>query len=298
MGLLEVHGVSKGFGEGPSRHEVLRDVHLSVREGEFLAIVGFSGSGKSTLLSLLAGLTRPDSGKIELAGQEIVDTGRDRGIVFQTYSLLPWLTVYGNIRLAVDEVYPEWTEQQRHEHVEKYIALVNLSHAHDRRPHELSGGMKQRTAVARALAMSPKILLLDEPFGALDALTRGTLQTELERIWQADRKTVVMITNDVDEALLLADRIVPLTARGTLGEPITVDLDRPREHTELNHDPKFKRLRLEVTEGLIAVVDHHEEEHGEVAPLPDVRPDHLIGKKVRTLFGLGPSRFVKAGGQR
>jgi nitrate/nitrite transport system ATP-binding protein len=295
MGLLEAHGVTKGYGEGPAYHKVLNDVHLSVEEGEFLAIVGYSGSGKSTLLSLLAGLAKPDAGRIQLAGAEIAGPGRDRGVVFQQYSLLPWLTVAGNIHLAIDEAHPDWSAQQRRAHVDRYIALVNLSHARERYPHQLSGGMKQRTAVARALSLNPKILLLDEPFGALDALTRGGLQEELERIWQQDKKTVVMITNDIDEAILLADRIVPLTAQGALGAPIPVALPRPREHAALNHDPRFKKHRLEVTEGLLAVVGHQEAEVGQVGALPAVRPDHALGKKTRSLFGLGPSRLVKKG---
>ena len=285
--------MTKGYGEGPTYHKVLNDVNLTVEEGEFLAIVGLSGSGKSTLLSLLAGLTKPDAGSIQLAGAKITGPGRDRGIVFQQYSLLPWLTVAGNIHLAIDEAHPDWTREQRRAHVDRYIALVNLSHARERYPQQLSGGMKQRTAVARALSLNPKILLLDEPFGALDALTRGGLQEELERIWQQDKKTVVMITNDIDEAILLADRIVPLTAQGTLGASIPVDLKRPREHAALNHDPRFKKLRLEVTEGLLAVVGRPQTELGQVGALPAVQPDHVLGKKTRRLFGLGRARLVK-----
>lgn len=295
MALLELEGISKAFGEGASRHQVLDGVNLSVKEGEFLVIVGFSGSGKTTLLSLLAGLTTPDTGRIQLAGKEIRGPGTDRGVVFQQYSLLPWLSVAENIRLAVDQVSPDWPAEQRKAHVDRMISLVNLSHAHDRRPHELSGGMRQRVAVARALAMNPKILLLDEPFGALDALTRSTLQSELARIWQSDSKTVVMITNDVDEAILLGDRIVPLTAKGKLAEPIAVELPRPREHAALNHDARFKALRRQITDVLVASAEHSTGSGGKVAPLPAIQPDHALGRRPRGWFAGG---LARAGGAR
>ncbi|HVS50975.1 MAG TPA: ABC transporter ATP-binding protein [Opitutaceae bacterium] len=253
MAFLELHGVSKGFGAGASRTSVLRNIDLSIAEGEFVAIVGFSGSGKTTLVNLIAGLTSPDAGTLQLDGQPITGPGPDRGIVFQTYALLPWLTVYENIALAVDSLFPEWPEEKRRGHIEKHIAMVNLTPARDKLPRQLSGGMRQRVSVARALAMDPQILLLDEPLSALDALTRGTLQGEIERIWQADKKTVVLITNDVDEGLLLADRIIPLSPGpgATLGPAIPVALPRPRDRKALNHDPEFKRLRASVTTWLL-----------------------------------------------
>src|SRR3954463_10282613 len=227
MAFLELKNVSKTYGAGGTRAEVLRDINLSIEKGEFVAIVGYSGAGKTTLLSLIAGLSHPDSGTLTLNDLEITEPGPDRGVVFQNYSLLPWLTVYENILLAVDQVFPNWAEAKKIEHTEKYIAMVNLTPAREKRPSELSGGMRQRVSVARALAMDPQILLLDEPLSALDALTRATLQDEISRIWQENKKTVVLITNDVDEGILLADRIIPLTAgpEATLGPSIPVGIE-------------------------------------------------------------------------
>src|ERR1041385_3639126 len=225
MAYLELSKVSKSFGTT----DVLRDINLAVEQGEFVAIVGFSGAGKTTLISLIAGLLRPDSGSMTLNDLEITAPGPDRGIVFQNYSLLPWLTVYENIYLAVDQVFPNWAPVKKQQHVEKYIGMVNLTPARDKRPGELSGGMRQRVSVARALAMDPQILLLDEPLSALDALSRSTLQDEVSRIWQENQKTVVMITNDPDEGIYLADRIIPLSAGpgASLGRSIQVDIPRP-----------------------------------------------------------------------
>jgi nitrate/nitrite transport system ATP-binding protein len=248
MEFLKLDGVNKGFGTGPARTEILRDINLDIREGEFVAIVGYSGAGKTTLISLMAGVLQPDSGAVTLSGAPVREPSPDRAIVFQNYSLLPWLTVRDNVALAVDAVFPGWPAAKRREHVEKYVAMVNLTPALAKRPAELSGGMRQRVSVARALAMDPKILLLDEPLSALDALTRATLQDEIGRIWDRDRKTVVLITNDVDEGILLADRIIPLSAgpNATLGKPIQVDIERPRDRKALNHDPAFKKIRREV----------------------------------------------------
>ena len=253
MPFLEIDGVSKGFPAAGGHTEVLRQLSLGIEEGEFVAIVGYSGSGKTTLISLIAGLLAPDKGEVRLEGRALSGPGPDRGVVFQNYSLLPWMTVYENVLLAVDQVFPEWSKEQRREHAERYIALVNLTRARNQRPRELSGGMRQRVAVARALAMDPAVLLLDEPLSALDALTRATLQGEIERIWAANKKTVVMITNDVDEGILLADRIVPLSAGpgATFGPAVTVDIERPRDRKALNHDPRFKNLRGEVIDYLL-----------------------------------------------
>jgi nitrate/nitrite transport system ATP-binding protein len=253
MAFLEIDGVSKGFAAPGGRTEVLRHLSLGIEKGEFVAIVGYSGAGKTTLISLLAGLLAPDTGEIRLEGRVVKGPGPDRGVVFQNYSLLPWMSVYENVRLAVDQVYPTWTVQQRREHTDRYIALVNLTRARDQHPRELSGGMRQRVAVARALAMDPAVLLLDEPLSALDALTRATLQKEIERIWAADRKTVVLITNDVDEGILLADRIIPLSAGpgATFGPAVAVDIERPRDRKALNHDSRFKKIRAEVLDYLL-----------------------------------------------
>jgi nitrate/nitrite transport system ATP-binding protein len=276
--FFEIRGVSKSFGDGADRRTVLDRVDLDVARGEFVAIVGCSGSGKSTLLSLLAGLARPDSGSIRLEGRELDGPGTDRAIVFQHYSLLPWLTVAGNVRLAVEQVFPDEDAAARERRVDRVLELVGLARARTKFPSQLSGGMKQRVAVARAFAIAPAVLLLDEPFGALDALTRASLQIELERMWEAEQKTVVMITNDVDEALLLADRIVLLTADGTFDEPIPVDLPRPRERDTFEHDPRIKRMRLDIADRLRAVGTRTGESGRHAADtavrLPAVRPDH------------------------
>ncbi len=254
MSYLELKNVSKGYTSANGRRtEVLNDINLTVERGEFVAIVGFSGAGKTTLMSLVAGLIRPDSGSVKLEGETITEPGPDRAVVFQNYSLLPWLTAFENVKLAVDQVFPQWDESWRKQHTESYLNMVNLGHAMDRKPAQLSGGMRQRVSVARALACEPRIMLLDEPFGALDALTRGTLQDEITRIREKDDRTVLMITNDVDEGILLADRIIPLSQGpcATLGPSIAVDIARPRDRKALNHDPKFKELRLEVTDYLL-----------------------------------------------
>jgi nitrate/nitrite transport system ATP-binding protein len=250
---LELAGVSKSFGAGRSRTEVLANINLTVKQGEFVAIVGYSGAGKTTLINMIAGLETPDAGTVSASGARITGPGPDRGVVFQNYSLLPWLTAYENVLLAVDAVFPSWSPEKKKEQAERHLALVNLTPARDKRPSELSGGMRQRVSVARALAMDPKVLLLDEPLGALDALTRATLQDEIARIWRADAKTVLLITNDVDEALLLADRIVPLShgPSATLGPSINVDLPRPRDRKALNHDERWKRARNAVIEYLL-----------------------------------------------
>src|SRR4051812_21017897 len=255
MAFLELRNVNKGFGPRSGRSEVLQNINLSVERGEFVAIVGYSGAGKTTLLSMIAGLVAPDSGTMTLNDLEIVAPGPDRGVVFQTYSLLPWLTVYENIYLAVEQVFPNWSEARKGEHTNKHIALVNLTPARDKRPSELSGGMRQRVSLARALAMDPQILLLDEPLSALDALTRATLQDEIESIWRQNKKTVLLITNDVDEGILLADRIIPLTAgpNATLGPAIVIDLPRPRDRKAVNHDPQFREIRRQVIAYLLGV---------------------------------------------
>jgi nitrate/nitrite transport system ATP-binding protein len=273
MAFLELTNVSKGFGGPP----VLSNVNLSIERGEFVAIVGYSGSGKTTLISLIAGLARPSTGTVKLNDLEITAPGPDRGIVFQNYSLLPWLTVTDNIALAVDQVFPNHSVEKRQQLIATAIATVNLTpHAH-KLPRELSGGQRQRVSVARALAMDPQILLLDEPLSALDALTRATLQDEFERIWEKDKKTVVLITNDVDEALLLADRIIPLTPGpgATLGPSFKVSLDRPRDRKALNHDPEFKRLRALITTELLGYGERRKSTIKQKLILPDILPENL-----------------------
>jgi nitrate/nitrite transport system ATP-binding protein len=273
MALLELKSVRKGYGDANHRTEVLDDINLAVEEGEFVAIVGFSGSGKTTLVSLIAGLLEPDAGEVTLKGAPIKGAGPDRGLVFQNYSLAPWLTVTANVALAVDAVFKDSSRAERAARVRRYIDLVGLSHAAERRPSELSGGMRQRVAVARALAIDPAILLLDEPLSALDALTRARLQDEFEEIRAQEGKTIVLITNDVDEAILLADRIIPLKPgpKATLGPSFKVTIPRPRNRMELNGDPTFKRLRAEITKYLMDLGIERKSE-GDDRRLPDVLP--------------------------
>jgi nitrate/nitrite transport system ATP-binding protein len=273
MPLLELKAVSKSFGDRP----VLAGVDLAIERGEFVAIVGYSGSGKTTLVSLIAGLLQPDRGTVRLEGRDITGPGTDRGIVFQNYSLLPWLTVHENIALAVEQVFPDLAPAEKERNVAKYIAMVNLTPARDKKPAQLSGGMRQRVSVARALAMNPQVLLLDEPLSALDALTRATLQDEIERIWEQDKKTVVLITNDVDEGLLLADRIIPMTPGpgARLGPSIPVTLGRPRDRRALNHDPEFKRLRALVTRQLLDYRTANKTTVTRKLVMPDSLPEDL-----------------------
>ena len=277
MPFLELKNVGKGFGVGRNHTEVLNDINLRMEKGEFVAIVGYSGAGKTTLISMIAGLIKPDCGTITLNDLEITAPGPDRGVVFQNYSLLPWLTVYQNIFLAVDRVFPNWASAKKQQHTDKYIAMVNLTPAREKRPGELSGGMRQRVSLARALAMDPQILLLDEPLGALDALTRATLQDELSRIWQQDQKTVVMITNDADEGIYLADRIIPLSAgpNATLGPSLTIDIPRPRDRKGVNHNPCFKAIRSEIVDYLLSTGARRRTVITQKMFLPELEPEDL-----------------------
>jgi len=279
MSILKLDNVSKSFGTGTHAAHVLKGIDLEVAEGEFLVLLGFSGTGKTTLINLLAGLEMPTQGKVTFKGKPITGPGPERGVIFQNYSLMPWLTVNGNVRLAVDTMFPGLSKSERTAKVAKYVDMVGLSHAATRRPAELSGGMRQRVNVARALAMNPEVLLLDEPLSALDALTRANLADEIEHIWEADKKTCVLITNDVDEAILLADRIIALNPDGTLGEEFRVTLPRPRERGEMNNNDTFKELRARVTTylmdiGIEAKVEGTKE-------LPDVTPIHGLPAAVK-----------------
>lgn len=283
MAYLEMMGVSKGYGWGESRTEVLTDINLSVDEGEIVAIVGFSGSGKTTLMSLLAGLIKPDSGKIFVEGKEVNGTSSERGLVFQNYSLLPWLTVAENVELAVNQVYGNESSDSRKARVLKVIDRVNLSAALGKKPGELSGGMRQRNSVARTLSMNPKVLLLDEPLSALDELTRRTVQDEILDIWNETRQTIVLITNDVDEGLYLADRIIPLSVGpgATLGPEVRVKAERPRSRTALSRDEEFRVMREEVLDYLLAQKrkEAGNADLGQKVQLPDIRPIDLNKEK-------------------
>ena len=263
------------FGPPSQRTEVLSNINLQVKPNEFVAIIGFSGSGKSTLMNLLAGIQPASRGTVEMNGEQVTEPGPKRGILFQNYSLLPWLSVYGNIELAVKKVFPQMGGSERKGYIQKFIDMVSLSGSEWKKPHELSGGMRQRLSLARTISMQPEVLLLDEPLSALDALTRANLQDEIIRIWEVDRRTVVMITNDVDEAVLMADRIVALTPgpRATLGRSFDVTLDRPRDRTTLNFNPEFIELRNEVTKYMIGINEEAKAlRSSNTIELPDLMP--------------------------
>jgi nitrate/nitrite transport system ATP-binding protein len=250
MAILEVNRISKSYCARP----VLRELSFSLEAGECVCIVGYSGSGKTTLINLIAGLAEADSGEIIFAGRPVNGPALDRSLIFQNYSLLPWLSAQRNVELAVAQCMPRASSAAVKERALKYLRMVKLDHALDRRPGELSGGMRQRVALARGLAMEPKILLLDEPLGALDALTRAELQDEFVRIQQQEKRSMLMITNDVDEAIMLADRIIPLSAGpgATLGEPVRVEVMRPCNRQQLNLDPAYQRARKAVLNFLLA----------------------------------------------
>ncbi len=274
MSVIEFKNVSKSFGEGTSKTDVLKNINLNVEEGEFLVLLGFSGTGKTTLINLMAGLEMPSTGSVTYKGAPITEPSPERGVIFPSYSLMPWLTVNGNVGLAVDTMFPGLSRAERAEKVEHYVKMVGLGHATGRRPAELSGGMRQRVNVARALAMDPEVLLLDEPLSALDALTRANLADEIERIWDANKKTCVLITNDLDEAILLADRIIALNPDGSLGEEFKVTIPRPRERGEMNHHEGFKALRGQVTNYLMDVGIEAKVEGSKI--LPNVTPIHGV----------------------
>jgi nitrate/nitrite transport system ATP-binding protein len=242
--ILSLAGVAKSYGGT----DVLGGIDLEVGEGEFVAILGFSGAGKTTLINAIAGLIEPDEGMILLRGKPIQGPDKERGLVFQSYSLFPWLTVQQNVALAVDAVHKDKSRAERAALVRQKVELVGLAHAMERKPAQLSGGMRQRVAVARALAMEPEILLMDEPLSALDALTRGKLQDEIERIRKEERRTILLVTNDVDEALLLADRIAVLTPApaARIGRMFDVDVARPRDREAVNDDPRYQALRKRI----------------------------------------------------
>lgn len=251
--FVSIENVSVEFNSRGSRFLALRDISLQVRKGEFVTLIGHSGCGKSTLLNLVAGLNTATTGVLLCNNREIAGPGPERGVVFQNHSLLPWLTCYQNVYLAVERVFAgKETKEKLKERTEAALELVGLAHAMHKQPNEISGGMKQRVGIARALAMEPQVLLLDEPFGALDALTRAHLQDELMQIVARTHSTVIMVTHDVDEAVLLADRIVMLTngPAATIGEIIDVSIERPRDRLVLANDPEYHHLRARVLEFL------------------------------------------------
>jgi nitrate/nitrite transport system ATP-binding protein len=281
--ILELNGVSKSFSGTP----VLSNINLTVAEGDFVSIIGYSGTGKSTLINLIAGLLKPDRGSAVFEGAPITGPGPERGIVFQNYSLLPWLTVMENVLLAVAQLFPDLTPSERRERAASYVDMVKLTPAAGKYPKELSGGMRQRVSVARTLAANPRVLLLDEPLSALDALTRATLQDEIADIWQKNRTTVVWITNDPDEALLVADRVVPLLPGrdgATLGEEIPVHIERPRDRRLVVQTPGFKELKLRIIQTLLDAKKDSAATVSRKLPAPDILPEDLGVKRNFSLF--------------
>lgn len=291
--ILELNSVSKSFGRAHERATILRDVDLTVQEGDFVSIIGYSGSGKSTLINLIAGLLKPSAGNAIMDGKTIDGPGPERGIVFQNYSLLPWLTVTENVRLAVDQLFPAMSAQERKEYTAKYVDMVKLTPAAGKYPKELSGGMRQRVSVARTLAANPRVLLLDEPLSALDALTRATLQDEIADIWHKHRTTVIWITNDPDEALLVADRVIPLLPGidgATLGGEISVTIPRPRLRNEVLKSLEFKDLKLQLVETLLNAKRETIPTVVKKLAAPDVLPEDLGNPRPSYLFNRPPPR--------
>jgi nitrate/nitrite transport system ATP-binding protein len=253
--FLRVEDLCKRYPDDKGRFgdPVFEHVHFELKRGEFVAVIGHSGCGKTTILNILAGLEEASDGAVLMEGHEISGPSLDRGVVFQGHALMPWRSVLANVAFAVQSRWPKWTREQVREHSMKHLEMVGMDGAADRKPHQLSGGMKQRVGIARAFAIQPKMLLLDEPFGALDALTRGTIQDELLKIVQATHQTVFMITHDVDEAILLADRIV-LMSNGPLAkiaEIVEITMPRDRTRAEMHHDPQYYRIRNHLVDFLV-----------------------------------------------
>ena len=273
--ILSLKNLRKSYtGKAGGVSEVLGGIDLDVEEGEFIAILGFSGAGKTTLISTIAGLVEPDAGEMLLHGKPITGPDKDRGLVFQSYSLFPWLTVEQNVALAVDSVHKDRSKQARADLVRQKVQLVGLGHAMDRKPAQLSGGMRQRVSVARALAMEPEILLLDEPLSALDALTRAKLQDEIDRIREEEKRTIILVTNDVDEALLLADRVAVLTPApaARIGQIFPVNLPRPRDREAVNDSVAFQKLRTEIVNYLGGLAGEKASKGSDSGSLPNVTP--------------------------
>lgn len=246
--MLCLDAVSKAFRTQKTRQPVLDRIGLVVHDGEFVTLIGPSGCGKTTLINLLAGLLKPDTGTIRLDGAEVAGPGADRGVVFQHHVLLPWMTAYQNVRFALDCAMPRVPPAERDRLARHYLAVVRLEGAGNKKPGQLSGGMQQRVGIARAFAIQPKVLLLDEPFGSLDAVTRATLQQQLVRIWEAERRTVVMVTHDVDEALLLSDRVVVMShgPGAVVRREVPVPFPHPRDRACVLREPAYHGLRAEL----------------------------------------------------
>ena len=243
--FLAIDSVSKVYPTPNGPYTVLKDVNLTVNQGEFICVIGHSGCGKSTLLNMVSGFATPTDGEVRLEGERIGEPGPERMVVFQNYALLPWLTAFENVYLAIDSVNPNKSEPEKRAIAKEHLAMVGLTEAADKKPTQISGGMKQRVSIARALAIRPKVLILDEPFGALDAITKEELQEELLKIWTDHRCTVLMITHDIDEALFLADRLVMMTngPAASIGEVMQIPFPRPRDRAQIMEDPEYYNLR-------------------------------------------------------
>ncbi len=260
--FLSIENVSKVYPTPTGSYVVLEGVNLTVAEGEFICVIGHSGCGKSTLLNMVSGFAKPTDGEVRLHGKRITQPGPDRMVVFQNYALLPWLTVYENVYLAVDEVFPTKPNPEKIDIVRHHLAMVGLSEAADKKPPQISGGMKQRVSIARALCIRPEVLILDEPFGALDAITKEELQEELLNIWSENRCTVLMITHDIDEALFLADRLVMMSngPAANIGEIMQIPFARPRDRAQIMEDPQYYELRNYALDFLYNRFAHDEDE--------------------------------------
>lgn len=258
--FLVIEDVSKVYPTPKGDYTVLKGVNLTIQEGEFICLIGHSGCGKSTLLNMVSGFNQPTLGEVRLQGKPITQPGPDRMVVFQNYALLPWKTAFENIYLAVDAVYPKMSRTKKEEIVQQHLAMVGLTEAANKKPPQLSGGMKQRVSIARALAIRPQVLILDEPFGALDAITKEELQEELLKIWNEHRATVLMITHDIDEALFLADRLIMMTngPAATIGEVLEIPFDRPRDRARIMEDPDYYNLRNYALDFLYSRFAHYD----------------------------------------
>ncbi len=254
--FLEIEGLSKRYlaanhGEGLT---VFEHINFGIEKGEFVCVIGHSGCGKSTILNVLAGLDDASDGVVIMNGKEVAGPSLDRGVIFQNYSLLPWLSAMKNVAFGVQARWPTWSKDKLHEHSLKYLDLVGLKDAAHRKPSELSGGMRQRVSIARAFATQPQLLLMDEPFGALDALTRGVIQEELIKIWSESKQTVFMITHDVDEAILLSDRVLLMTngPYARIAESVKISIPRPRNRNSIIHDPGYYKIRNHLVDFLVS----------------------------------------------